>query len=553
MEILSIYERMILSDLRPNLSIYETREGIEQLKTDFYSFKLNKTTDPTVFLANLSDVVPSIKPGDSFELDVDNDNHKISITLHPNPDEEELINIDLEPPMDDKGEVFYQIIGDEFLRIRKKLNALLTESSKPDELNFAVLKFITKAKQLGREAHTFEKRLRVSKTETAISSRYAIKILKKYLVYTILEAQQIFSPVLKLELQSEDDIEDELYEFSATEIKAGANRIRIETNKKHLERLHAQIPAKATLLDKINFFETKVREKLHHIATNRKVFGVDINDRDLYLEELGRLSARFYDDYFAANEAITNYKQLLEFLLKTQTKLLSNKNSVEHQSLQTTDFFFRLSKQIELIRKLVAVDPKAHALGLLGDISTLAMMIQGRPWIEHENHLNDYLADLLRAKQYQVSDQTRNGMSGSRQGSGSLDIAIRDGSRNGIIVSIIESFILESCGPENKIVGSHLKKLTGLYDTSGNSENFAVVFARASDFDKLWLNYKQHIDQVVFAAKYQTVDYELAWLTHDKVKVGLTEMKNGRRTKRLLHVFINMHKPKAPGSNGKSL
>lgn len=91
---------MISSDLRPNLSIYDTPAGLEQLATQFYSFTLNKNPGPDVFLANLYDVVSSIKPGDSFDLKIDDDDRKISITPHPNPDEEDLINIDLEPPTD---------------------------------------------------------------------------------------------------------------------------------------------------------------------------------------------------------------------------------------------------------------------------------------------------------------------------------------------------------------------------------------------------------------------------------------------------------------------
>lgn len=365
--------------------------------------------------------------------------------------------------------------------------------------------------------------------------------------------QQIFSPVLKLDLQSKDAIEDELDEFSATKVKVGAQRLREDNNKKHLERLHNQLPSDATLSDKIEFFTNLAKEKLEYIASRKAVYGDDINTGDLLLTELGRLTSLLHADQLFAQQSAMSYRQLLEFLLRKETSLTIDKKSIEYHALNKTDFFFRLRKQIELMRELVAVEPKAQALGLLGDISTLAMMIQGRAWVQQENHLNDYLADLLRAKQYEVSDQTRNGLSGSQQGSGLLDIAIRDSSKNGIIVSIIESFFLESCGPENKIVGPHLKRLIDLYDSAGNAENFAVVFARAADFDKLWLNYKQYVDQVVFGGKNYTVDYELDWLKYDKVKLGVTEFQRGEHTKRLVHVFINLYKSKSPVSNATTL
>lgn len=241
MEILATYERIVLSDLRPNLSKYETKEGLEELEKSIYSLKLIKDPGSENATVNLLDVLPSIRPGDSFDLDVDSDNRKISITLQPNPDEEELINIDLEPPFDNKGEIFCRIIEDEFIRIKKKLVIILSESTKHEDLHFIVLKFIAKAKLLGHDAHTFDKKLQVSNTQSGRSSRYVVKVLKKYLVYSILEAQKVFASVLKLDLQSGDDLEDELYEYSKTKIKRGVEEIERRLEKKRLDRAHASI------------------------------------------------------------------------------------------------------------------------------------------------------------------------------------------------------------------------------------------------------------------------------------------------------------------------
>ncbi len=131
---------------------------------------------------------------------------------------------------------------------------------------------------------------------------------------------------------------------------------------------------------------------------------------------------------------------------------------------------------------------------ILKDLVSFLIILQSRKHLDlQEDQWNDYLSDLLRAKQYYVSDQSRNGRSGSENqnnyNSGELDISIRDLNNNGVIKTIIETLQITSCGEKNKVISTHVNKLLNRYDTSGNKENFIIILAKANDFNKLWVNY----------------------------------------------------------------
>lgn len=70
--------------------------------------------------------------------------------------------------------------------------------------------------------------------------------------------------------------------------------------------------------------------------------------------------------------------------------------------------------------------------------------------------MNDYLPDLLRVKQYYVTDLSGSGRSGTHEienyESGQLYIAIRDPKSNGVIKTVIETFRINSCGAKNQII-----------------------------------------------------------------------------------------------------
>lgn len=539
MDLLATYERIIVSDLRPNLKEFLDEKGVEKLETDFYSFAFQpKTDDLEKTMDRVVEMMPTFRQGDTLELDIDEKTHKISVRNVTNADEEELINLDIPPPDDKKGEVYLRIIEDEFQRIVRALKAQLSTGSSASELQFLANKTIAKAKHLAHEAHLFKKRLSGAQTPTAKSSEYVMYTMKAYLIYVIMEVQILYAPFTGSQ-QGKEELEDELFEMQATKMHARFQKLQTTLNEKHLERLYQELPSSASLNAKIKFFRSKVDEKLAYIKQAKSVYVADRERLNLYLGELGTLLKNQLTEQLLVDVQPNQYKDHFEKLRRTQASILADKTSVEFQALSKTDFFEQLDIHVKLIQDLVQVKQVISRDELIKDIVVAALTLQSRAWVKQENQLNDYMTDLLRSRYYDVTDQTRQGRSGKRKNSGSLDLAIRDVNDRRIVQAIIESFILKSCGPSNKIVGDHLKRLTKSYDPAGNKESFALVFAKSKNFEKLWSSYKLHVASVVL--KKQITDMEFDWFTFTGIKIGVTEIKRGEVTRRLYHVFVDMY------------
>ncbi len=161
-----------------------------------------------------------------------------------------------------------------------------------------------------------------------------------------------------------------------------------------------------------------------------------------------------------------------------------------------------------------------------------------------EDLVNDDIVDLLRTKGHNVADQTRSGISGSGKGAGELDIMIR--MNNGIPVTIIECFRLESCGPKNAVVAEHLIKLLSKYDTHELKRKFIVVFGEAERFDNLWTNYTQYIKDLNasddYGDKYPLSGFSVRDDLHSfaNMKVGISRHENNGETVEIVHVMLNM-------------
>jgi internalin A len=161
-----------------------------------------------------------------------------------------------------------------------------------------------------------------------------------------------------------------------------------------------------------------------------------------------------------------------------------------------------------------------------------------------EDLVNDDIVDLLRTKGHNISDQTRSGVSGSGKGAGELDIMIR--MTNGIPVTIIECFRLESCGPKNTVVAEHLTKLLSKYDTHELKRKFIVVFGEAERFDNLWTNYMQYIKDLNsnsdYGEKYPISGFSVRDDLHSfaNMKVGISRHDNNGDSVEVVHVMLNM-------------
>ncbi|MCL1666602.1 leucine-rich repeat domain-containing protein [Elizabethkingia ursingii] len=161
-----------------------------------------------------------------------------------------------------------------------------------------------------------------------------------------------------------------------------------------------------------------------------------------------------------------------------------------------------------------------------------------------EDLINDDIVDLLRTKGHNIADQTRSGISSNNKGAGELDIMIR--MNNGIPITIIECFRLESCGPKNTIVSDHLIKLLSKYDTHELKRKFIVVFGEAERFDNLWTNYSHYIKDLNsndnYGDKYPISGFSVRDDLHNfaNMKVGVSRHENNGETVEVVHLLLNM-------------
>lgn len=182
---------------------------------------------------------------------------------------------------------------------------------------------------------------------------------------------------------------------------------------------------------------------------------------------------------------------------------------------------------------------------ILTDIIEVGSRILERKYQKKiEDLTNDDIVDLLRTQGHNIADQTRSGTSGSGKGAGELDIMIR--MSNGIPVTIIECFRLESCGPKNTVVAAHLIKLLSKYDTHELKRKFIVVLGEAERFDNLWTSYVQYIKNIntndTYGENYPLSGFSVRDDLHNfsNMKIGFSRHENNGETVEVVHIMLNM-------------
>lgn len=182
---------------------------------------------------------------------------------------------------------------------------------------------------------------------------------------------------------------------------------------------------------------------------------------------------------------------------------------------------------------------------ILNDLVEIGSRILERKYQKRfEDLVNDDIVDLLRTKGHNISDQTRSGISSNGKQPGELDIMIR--MNNGIPITIIECFRLESCGAKNTVVSDHLKKLLSKYDTHELKRKFIVIFGEAERFDNLWTNYSYYIQNLNsnnnYGDKYPLSGFSVRDDLHSfaNMKVGISRHENNGETVEIVHVLLNM-------------
>ncbi|MBD5144107.1 MAG: hypothetical protein HDT22_10965 [Ruminococcus sp.] len=98
-----------------------------------------------------------------------------------------------------------------------------------------------------------------------------------------------------------------------------------------------------------------------------------------------------------------------------------------------------------------------------------------------ENEMNDYVRDMLKfARNFEIMDQSRHGLSTMEKGAGSVDLLV---SKNGNEVAIIEGLILESV--EKSIISSHINKAIINYNPLSKPV-FLLSYVKASNYSSFW-------------------------------------------------------------------
>lgn len=148
---------------------------------------------------------------------------------------------------------------------------------------------------------------------------------------------------------------------------------------------------------------------------------------------------------------------------------------------------------------------------------------------ETEDDTNDRLRESLRAGGYLVADQSRGGVSGSKQNTGERDLVILN--EFGQQACIIEAMILKSFN--RKIIEEHYAKLSKNYNTHGNPNDFLITYGKVKSTDRLWQNYR-----TIFS---EFNDFSSTYTDKDSLRLGFTEVKDedSQITRRIIHILIN--------------
>ena len=196
-----------------------------------------------------------------------------------------------------------------------------------------------------------------------------------------------------------------------------------------------------------------------------------------------------------------------------------------------------------------SIDVNFYPEKLLDNIIECLKVQCGRKLSHKDEDLhNDNLTDLLRAKGYNITDQTRHG--GARKKAGELDLMVRNNS--GDSLAIIEGFKATSAGSKDKNITSHINKLLQKhgYDPAGHEVNFIVVYAEVANFQKFWESYREYMDDLSNKPDFDNT-YELKHF-RDTGRGKLTNIRVGkamhvREGKDVLiyHIVSDMHCPPA--------
>jgi hypothetical protein len=519
------YNRLISGDLRPYLEKFEGLEGVNSITEEFFSFQIelsNGTNKGIEFPESFyfSDLYSN---GSKIEFTIDTEEKKGTLSL-PFLPEDELINLDIGLAPDKKGEVFLQLITLELRRAKLSMSKTLNNLVEGFDFRLYINSNYQYLINIGNKLNLEFKASSLTSSKFYSESNYFIlSTLKQHIVYSILYIQDDFYSFLDSKILTKHQLEDYLYDGEASKLELKGREFMKSFNRLLKNKVKQECEDNLDYDSSLSCYKTKLKDIDSEIESDIREHGCTNNHRRLTksLIEDGIKNVLYRKTKSRIDSSVANKSNLEKYIFLNEYLYTLNLSK---------DFESRFILESELVNELLIDIKHLETLLNIGgennidiDVINCLLTLQTRKLhLKSENRKNEYLCDLLRSKKYYVSDESRSGASGSKNAveSGELDIVIRDFKNSGVIQTIIEAFELNSVGPKNRVISNHILKLIDRYDTSGNEENYVVVYSNLSDFDASWESFKKHVTNIVFKEEIIFVDQKSSISKKRKLYTG---------------------------------
>lgn len=150
-----------------------------------------------------------------------------------------------------------------------------------------------------------------------------------------------------------------------------------------------------------------------------------------------------------------------------------------------------------------------------------------------ENTINDSIRNLLKAKAYDVKDQTRRGTSGTGKEAGNVDILVE---MEQFPITLIEALKLNSV--KEKYILDHIDKIYK-YDTLGHAFNFLISYITTKNFKSFFERYRKFVCELKYPYELKCYEINKAKQYSEIRTIEMVLDRQGLDTK-LYHIIVHM-------------
>lgn len=238
----NLFEKFITGSLKPHLINDENLSEINIL----LSFKVIKDNETGLLKFDSEYIAFCTDEDQKFELTIDEGKDELIILKDEKL--QDLINIDIPPPPDEKSERYLMLIEFEVKLIKHKIKEFIKSTNEIESLELFAKKSILTLKKLGRELYIYIKQLGGDDNFLNDSNHFVCYILKYYIIDLILHIQDVFSSFVKIEFEGEKTLKYKLfnenynnlcwlriYDFLPKEFETFKKQFIVD-NKKELEK-----------------------------------------------------------------------------------------------------------------------------------------------------------------------------------------------------------------------------------------------------------------------------------------------------------------------------